>query len=155
MAFELYKNEEILADIGANLKRGIERAGGRLKITDQRLLFEAHLLNLQSQPAEIPHRNIASVERGGALFGLTRNVVIVRTKPGPVYEFVVKNTAQIIDLIQQQCTVAAYMPQAESRDTEASASISTELERLSKLYENGAITEQEFAEAKSQILDRR
>ncbi len=152
MAFELYTNEKVLEDIGANLKRGIERAGGRLKITDHRLLFEAHLLNLQSQPAEIPYHNIASVDRGSALFGLARNVVVVSTKTGPVYEFVVTKTDYIVDLIQQQCVVAASVSHTGLEDTGGSASIATELEKLSKLYENGSITEQEFADAKARIL---
>jgi hypothetical protein len=37
--------EEILADVGANLFRGIEAVGGRLEITNRRILFEPHFFN--------------------------------------------------------------------------------------------------------------
>lgn len=151
MAFELRPGEEILQDVGANLKRGIEWAGGRLRITNQRLLFEAHLLNLQSQVAEIPLRNIRHVHKDSVLLGL-RSIVVVEVENGPIYQFVVNNVPQVIDLIEQQRLVAASTP-PDKPGEDSRRDIGTEMEKLHDLFQNGAITEEEFKEAKSKLLE--
>ena len=60
---KLKKNERILGDVASNLFRGLEGVGGRLKITNQRLIFEPHALNIQREILEIPLNKIKEVTR--------------------------------------------------------------------------------------------
>src|SRR5947208_3077670 len=53
--------EQIMAEAPANLMRGIEAVGGRLMITDQRLLFQPHSINIQGWQTEILFRDVTEV----------------------------------------------------------------------------------------------
>jgi hypothetical protein len=53
-ALALAEDEVVLRDGPANHKRGSEMAGGWLWLTDRRVVFRAHALNLQSGSVEIP-----------------------------------------------------------------------------------------------------
>lgn len=97
--FELREGEELLADIAANLFRGIEAVGGRMKITNQRILFEAHAINLQKMPAEIPLGQISEVRKRNTL-GIVPNGILIRLKSGIEYKFVVWGRERLINLIQ-------------------------------------------------------
>ncbi|HWB49209.1 MAG TPA: GRAM domain-containing protein [Stellaceae bacterium] len=90
--------EQILADVGANLFRGIEGVGGRLKITTRRVLFEPHKVNLQNNPAEILMTDIAAVTKRNT-GGLIPNGMSIHTKGGVEYKFVVWGRDKLIDLI--------------------------------------------------------
>ncbi len=76
MVFELKEGEKILADVGVNLFRGIEAVGGRMKITNRRILFEAHAINLQKMPAEIPLDQIAEIRERNTL-GIVPNGILI------------------------------------------------------------------------------
>lgn len=90
--------EQTLADVGANLFRGIESVGGRLKITTRRLLFEPHAVGLQKNPAEILLSDIAAVAKRNTA-GFVPNGMSIRTKGGVEYKFVVWGRDKLIDLI--------------------------------------------------------
>lgn len=92
------QSEESLADVGANLFRGIEGVGGRLRITSRRVLFEPHAFNLQKVPAEILLSNIEDVAERNTL-GLIPNGILIRTKDGVEYKFVVWDRARLIGII--------------------------------------------------------
>ena len=149
MAFELQTNEELVSEAAANLKRGIEFAGGRLTITTQRLIFEAHALNIQQQAAEILLKSIADIEPGNSLLGMLRNRLKVRTNSGIEYDFVVSRSDEIADLIQQ---LRDSISSSEAVQPSPSESIASELSKLNELYQQGVITKQEFATAKSRLL---
>lgn len=90
--------EQVLADVGANLFRGIESVGGRLKITTRRVLFEPHSVNLQKNPADILLTDIAAVSKRNTA-GFVPNGMSIRTKGGVEYKFVVWGRDKLIDLI--------------------------------------------------------
>ncbi|HBN54099.1 MAG TPA: hypothetical protein DD456_08765 [Stenotrophomonas sp.] len=46
--------ETLLREGAANLQRGMEAVGGRLFLTDRRLLFRSHGFNVQDGDTEIP-----------------------------------------------------------------------------------------------------
>lgn len=92
------ESEEILADCVANLFRGIEGVGGRLKITSRRLLFEPHATNFQKNPAEILMSDIQEVRKRNT-FGIVPNGMLVQTKSGFEYKFVVWNREKLIAII--------------------------------------------------------
>ena len=93
--------EQILADVAANLFRGTEGVGGKLKITNSRVLFEAHAINIQKQPLEILISDIAEVNTRNTL-GIIPNGLLIRTKEGVEYKFVVWGRGKLIGLINSQ-----------------------------------------------------
>jgi len=95
------KNEEILADVAANLFRGIEGVGGRLKITNRRILFEPHFFNLQKIPAEISLDDISVVSKRNTMF-LIPNGMLIQTKAGVEYKFVLWGRENIISIIESR-----------------------------------------------------
>ena len=95
------QSEEILADVGASLFRGIEGVGGRLKITSRRVLFEPHAINLQKIPAEILLSDIKEVTKRNTM-GLIPNGMMVTTKAGVDYRFVVWGREKLISLIESR-----------------------------------------------------
>jgi hypothetical protein len=98
---EVNQSEEILADVAANLFRGIEAVGGRLKITNRRVLFESHAMNLQKIPAEILFSDIAEVSKRNTL-GFVPNGMLIRTKAGVEYKFVVSGRDKLISIIESK-----------------------------------------------------
>jgi len=94
-------SEEILADKVANLIRGIEAVGGRLKITSRRVIFESHKINLQTMPAEILMSDILEVQKRNTL-GLVPNGLLIRTKAGVEYKFVVWGRENLINIIESR-----------------------------------------------------
>src|SRR5690606_2914697 len=80
--------EEILADKPANLFRGIEGVGGRLKITSNKLIFKSHAINIQTGITEIPINNIDRIERKNSLFIIPNQMKIILNS-GVKYKFVV------------------------------------------------------------------
>ena len=90
--------ERILYVGGANLFRGIEGVGGKLRITDTRILFEPHFFNIQKGNLEIPLKEILLIGKRNTML-LIPNGIYVQLKSGVVYRFVVNERERIIDLI--------------------------------------------------------
>jgi hypothetical protein len=93
--------EEIQGKFGANLFRGREAVGGRIIVTNQRLLFEAHKANLQPEPLDIPLRDISDIVPSRTL-GIVPNGITVHCRSGQQYRFVVWGRKRIIALIERQ-----------------------------------------------------
>jgi len=104
MVSELKAGEELLLDVRANLFRGIELVEGRLKITNKRLLFEPTILNIQRQAEEIPFREIVEVRKRNTL-RFVPNGILIRTKHGVEYKFVVWGRDRVIGLIQNHSSL--------------------------------------------------
>ena len=91
--------EEMLAEQGANLFRGIEAVGGRIFVTNKMIKFKAHLINLQSMPTEFSIDNIERIERKKSL-GIIPNQMVIILKSGLEYKFVVNNRDKLINIIE-------------------------------------------------------
>jgi len=100
MPLELRKNEQILVDRAANLFRGIEGVGGRLKITNQRLIFEPHAINIQKQILEVPLNQIKEVSPRNTI-GIVPNGILVKLVSGQEYKLVVWKRKELIELINK------------------------------------------------------
>ncbi|MEN3185039.1 MAG: GRAM domain-containing protein [Atribacterota bacterium] len=100
MALALKPGEQVLADVAANLFRGIEAVGGRMKITNQRIVFEPHALNVQRAVLEISLDEVMEVKKRTTL-GIFPNGLLVRTKSGEDYKFVVWKRDRLIQLIDK------------------------------------------------------
>ncbi|MGG1203711.1 GRAM domain-containing protein [Brevibacillus formosus] len=99
-AMELRGNESIVQEnIAANLFRGMEGVGGRLMITSERLYFQPHSLNIQTQPLELNLKDIAAVEKRNTLFVIP-NGMKIKMHNGQEHKFVVWKRAEIIGMIQ-------------------------------------------------------
>lgn len=84
----LTEGETVKYEGGANLFRGVEGVGGKLVLTDQRLIFKSHKFNLQSGETQIPVEEIREVKprKTAKLF---QNGIRVLTQSGDAYDFVV------------------------------------------------------------------
>jgi hypothetical protein len=78
----------------------VEAVGGRLKITNKRLIFEAHAVNIQKQVLEVPLNQIKEVGQRNTMF-IVPNGIFVRLKTGVEYKFVVWGRNELIDLINK------------------------------------------------------
>ena len=91
MDTELNQNERILKDGTANFQKGMEAVGGKLYLTNQRLVFEAHLINVQRGVTEIGLSDIQSSEKCWTKFAgivpLVPNSLKVITKQGKEHRF--------------------------------------------------------------------
>ena len=92
MKTELKRNEQIIKQGAANLQKGIETVGGKLYLTNQRLVFEAHKINIQGGSTEINLSDIQSSEKCWTKFlgfiPLMPSSLAIYTKAGKEYRFV-------------------------------------------------------------------
>jgi hypothetical protein len=85
--------EQVLLKVAANRLRGLNQVGGRLTLTDRRLLFEAHSFNFQDRRLEIPLKSIAETPHRPS--GLT-----IRTQPGENHRFYLWRRRQLLELLR-------------------------------------------------------
>ncbi len=90
--------EKLIMEVNANLFRGIESVGGKLKITDKRLHFRSHSFNIQTGETEIPLSEIAQVIKVNTL-GVVPNGLLVKLKRGKNYQFVVSQRNRVYDMV--------------------------------------------------------
>lgn len=81
-------DEKIIFQTHANHFKGIEGVGGRLYLTDKRLIFKSHKLNIQNHQLIIRVTEIASVDKSKT-FGLFNNRLSITTTQQVTEEFVV------------------------------------------------------------------
>jgi len=108
MKTSVLSGEAPVKDGAANLQRGIETVGGRLYLTNQRLIFESHAINIQSGETIIPLASVTGVRKCWTKFlnliPLVPNSVAVATKEGTEYRFVTFSRQAWIDAINGQRT---------------------------------------------------
>ena len=94
------KDEQLYFNKLANLFRGHEAVGGKLKITNKRLVFKSHSLNIQTGITEIYIEEIIEVKKRNTL-GLVPNGMSIIVKDRTEYRFVIWGRNKIIDFIKQ------------------------------------------------------
>ncbi len=104
MKTELKPDEKIIKQGAANLQKGAEAVGGKLYLTNQRLVFEAHKMNIQGGRTEIDLPDIQSSKKCWTKFlgliPLMPNSFAVYTKAGKEYRFVVFGRGAWIAAVQ-------------------------------------------------------
>jgi len=92
MKTELRQGEQVVKEGAANLQKNIETVGGKLWLTNQRLVFEAHKMNVQGGTTEIELSSVQSSRpcwtRLLGIIPLFPNSLAVFTKQGKEYRFV-------------------------------------------------------------------
>ena len=73
--------------------------GGKLTITNQRLIFEPHAINLNTKQSEIALEDILSMDFFSPM-GIIPNGLVIRTRDGTEHKFVVYKRKQIAEIIE-------------------------------------------------------
>ena len=106
MRMSLLTNEQVVEEGFANLQRGWETVGGRLYLTNQRLIFESHPFNIQRGTTIIPLPNISVVREAWTKFlnqiPIANNSIAVTTNEGREYRIVVWGRRDWIEAIMRQ-----------------------------------------------------
>jgi hypothetical protein len=111
-------DEALVKDGAANLQRGSETVGGRLYLTNRRLVFESHALNIQTGATIIPLSAITGVRKCWTKFlnliPLVPNSVAVSTKEGKQYHFVAFGRQTWIEAIEGALGALSLSPTKDS-----------------------------------------
>ncbi|WP_411348691.1 GRAM domain-containing protein [Paenibacillus sp. WLX2291] len=98
---ELLPGEYVIKkNIMANLFKGIEAVGGFMQITNQRIVFKAHALNVQTGPVDIWIEDIVQMGKRNTL-GLVPNGMRIIVANGTEYRFVVWKRGELMALIDE------------------------------------------------------
>jgi len=93
-------NEHVIDKFIANRYRHILSAdGGQLTISNERLIFNAHALNIDVGQSEIAIADIMSVNFFSTL-GFIPNGLVITTKDGIKHKFVVYKRQKIAEIIE-------------------------------------------------------
>jgi hypothetical protein len=81
----------------ANLYRGIEGVGGKLVLSEDRLIFTPHNLNIQKEQEIICLNEIVSIDKAKSL-GIFPNSILIKTSASK-FKFVVKKRKEWVQRI--------------------------------------------------------
>ena len=102
MKIELAPSETVIREGGANLQRGWEAVGGRLFLTNARLVFASHSFNVQTGPVEILLADIRQVmpcwTKFLGLLPIANNSLAISTDQGE-HRFVVHGRTEWVKAI--------------------------------------------------------
>lgn len=102
MKTELLDDEKTIREYPANLQRGVETVGGHLYLTTNRLVFEPHSLNYQTDTEIIRLNDIKSISKVWTkflnIFPIFPNSVKIEAGDRE-YKFVVTNRGEFISQI--------------------------------------------------------
>jgi hypothetical protein len=98
---ELAPNEEIESEGPANLFRGMEGVGGKLFLTNQKLIFKSHALNIQPGQTDIAYEMIKEFQlrKTG---NVIENGIRITTSAGRNYDFVVADREIWMDKLHEK-----------------------------------------------------
>lgn len=98
---ETQPDETISFQTPANHFKGAEGVGGRLYITNKRIIFKSHKLNIQNHKLSINLTDINKVDRYKSL-GIIDNGIEIISKNNNIDKFVVEQAAEWIKKLNQQ-----------------------------------------------------
>ena len=84
--------------VAANLFRGKEAVGGHLHFEDQQMVFKSHAFNIQTGTTIIPYSDVQPVSN----LGFIPNCMLVSTKNGLQYKFVVWKRKELMAFIKEK-----------------------------------------------------
>lgn len=87
--FELEVGEEVVFQTPANHNKGLEAVGGQLLLTNQRLVFKSHKVNIQNHELSLNRGEIIGASRFKS-FGMVNNGLKVILSNGSEEKFVVQ-----------------------------------------------------------------
>lgn len=102
----LHEGEEIQFEIGANLRRGIEYVGGLLTITNKRLFFKPHAVNIQTRELTVPLEKIHYAKTTNVM-GIVPSGLLVQLFDDTTYIFSIEfawmnKREKLVDYIEEK-----------------------------------------------------
>jgi hypothetical protein len=94
-------DENILFETPANHFKGIEGVGGKLYLTNKRLVFKSHKLNIQNHELSIQLTDIKNVDRHKTL-GIVNNGLTITTINDKIEKFVVEQVENWIKYLTEK-----------------------------------------------------
>ena len=99
---EMDENENILFEEGASLFRGaLIAVGGKLFLTDKRLVFNSHKYNFQNGETSVLLSDITEISKRKTM-GIVDNGLRVRTKNNLKYDLVVNNRDEWFEQLEKK-----------------------------------------------------
>ena len=95
---ELEPGETLVHETLANHFKGMEGVGGNLYLTDKRLVFKSHKLNIQNHELSMPLSSITRIERSKTL-GILNNGLLIQQNEYKPEKFVVQGGSEWIQKI--------------------------------------------------------
>lgn len=97
---DLEPDEKLVKEGGANRILNAEGVGGKLALTDKRIVFKSHKINIQTHQLSLTLSEIQSVEAGKT--GFLNNVLLVFGSNGERYKFIVFEPDEWVKEIQRK-----------------------------------------------------
>jgi hypothetical protein len=85
---ELTQDEDIEIEGPANLFRGMEGVGGKIFLTNKKVIFKSHKINIQKGQTDIPYEDIHEIIRKKTA-KIIDNRIRIKTNDGNEFDFVV------------------------------------------------------------------
>ncbi|MGB5024737.1 MAG: GRAM domain-containing protein [Saprospiraceae bacterium] len=98
---DLETGENIVFETGANHFKGVEAVGGKLYLTNKRLVFKSHKFNIQDHELSIPLSDISKVERTKT-WGIINNSLSITTTGNKIEKFVVEHPDEWINYLGEK-----------------------------------------------------
>ncbi|HEX5170139.1 MAG TPA: GRAM domain-containing protein [Cyclobacteriaceae bacterium] len=95
------EDEKIIKEDGANHFKGAEGVGGKLVLTNKRLIFKSHKFNIQNHEESIGLGQIKTVERRKT-WHIINNGLLLQLVNNDVHKFVVNSASEWVNTIDQQ-----------------------------------------------------
>jgi len=100
---ELTQDEQIETEGPANIFRGIEGVGGKLFLTNKKVIFKSHKLNIQKGQTDINYTNISELIKQKTA-KLIENGIRIKTNDGKEFDFVVNEREKWIEKLNEKIT---------------------------------------------------
>lgn len=98
---ELTDNESIEIEGPANLFRGIEGVGGKLFLTNKKVIFKSHKINIQKGQTDIDYNDISEIIKRKTA-KLIDNGIKIKTTEGREFDFVVNERDKWIEELDER-----------------------------------------------------
>lgn len=98
---DIHPGEKIIFQTAANHFKGIEGVGGKLYLTNKRLIFKSHKMNIQNHELSVNLSDITRVSRYKIL-GIVNKGIFVVTAQKKTEKFVVENSNDWINHLSRK-----------------------------------------------------
>ncbi len=100
VSFDLSEDEVLVAETGSHSLGDAAATGGRLRITNRRIVYQPGFFNFHRRPLEIPLGEVEEVRKD--TMGIWPFVILIRTKSGNEYRFLVWERSRFLGIIRSQ-----------------------------------------------------
>jgi hypothetical protein len=100
---ELTQDENIEIEGLANLFRGMEGVGGKTFLTNKKMIFKSHKMNIQKGQTDIPYEDIQEIIRKKTA-KIIDNRIRIKTNDGNEFDFVVNEREEWIEKLNEKIT---------------------------------------------------